>query len=114
MTRGYEASLVEMWGKRRILSRKDLGGIIGGAENQKRAPCPHAFPSHPFLPAIGLQNLELKENLKDIKSGGFEPSYASESPWCLQNYKLASTTIGDAFYRQECKMGITLFIKHCR
>lgn len=33
-----------------------------------------------LLPAIGPWNLELKENLEDIKSGGFEASFASESP----------------------------------
>lgn len=36
--------------------------------------------SHPLLPAIGAQNLELRENVKDIKSVGSDPSYASESP----------------------------------
>lgn len=38
------------------------------------------FLSHPLLPAVGAQNLELRENVKDVKSVGSDPSYASESP----------------------------------
>lgn len=83
ITRGYETSLIFFPTKdteEEVGVRTQHEGVIRGTENREHAPALMLSLSHPLLPAVGAQNLELRENVKDIKSVGSDPSCASESP----------------------------------
>lgn len=68
--------------------------------------------SCPLLPAVGARNIELKENLKNIKSLGFKPTCASELPGKLAELDSQVPPLEMPFIGQEWKMEISLFNQH--